>query len=226
MPLQCRTVRAKSVKSALIAAAFGLGAASSAIASTHLAQTTTITGTDFSNIADILTEHDCVIRTYDGFVVNQDGSLRDWATDDYPRHERVCTPGQLDYLYKNENFADVDLLADYSIGTYEADNPILIDIDNIISVRNVTPGNYVVVIAESYTPNSAAVIDLREISEEDALALLAAIETRQVFERTEVAPPPPAPTPAPTPAPAPPPPPAPTPTPAPTPAPAPPPALW
>ncbi|PSB16075.1 hypothetical protein C7B76_12280, partial [filamentous cyanobacterium CCP2] len=177
----------------MLAAAFSLGAASSAVAGSPLAQAPTIEGTDFSNIADLLTEHDCVIRTYDGFVVNQDGSLRDWANDSYPEYERVCTPGLLRALYKNENFAEVDLLTDYSIGDYEADNTLLIDIDNIISVRNVTPGNYVFVVSESYTPNSAHVVDLREVSEEEALLLLRAIETRQVVTIPEPAPLPPRP---------------------------------
>lgn len=219
MSLQIKVLTGKALATAL-----GLSVTSLGVALPLQAQTTSIDTIEDETVADLLAENDCAILTDEGLIIQVDGADAD--TDGDGRAERFCTPARVDSLSKNEKLGHVTTLTqtDYDDdGEYESNEGLVIDLINIRSVREVVPGNYAIIISRTGTVTEAA-IDVVEVSEEDALALLAEIErsrTTVVEIQEEEITPAPAPIPAPIPAPVP----APVPRVQPTPAP-PVPALW
>jgi hypothetical protein len=216
----------KKLSGATLITALGLGSILAILADPLLAQVSSITTIEDADVAELLEDNNCAILTEEGLIVEVEGADAD--TDGDGRVERFCTPGRVERIVENEQFAEVEMLTqtDYDDdGEYESGELLAIDINNIRSVREVTPGNYVIAISRTGTVNEANVSDLVEISEEQAFALLEEIERSRVtvIEVQEEVTPAPAPAPLPTPLPAP----APTPAPPvqPTPPPAPP-ALW
>lgn len=163
-------------------------------------------------VADLVADNNCAILTKQGLIIIPDGVDPD--TDGDGRAERFCTPGFVQRIIINENFSETDLLIPTDLdkdGTLESNETHILEISNIRSVREITPGNYYIVISGTGTVNEANVIDLVEVSEDEARALLEEIERDRIIR---VSAPPARPAPAPTPAPAPrvqPPPPAPAP---------------
>ena len=221
------SLQIKVLTGAALATAFSLSLVSSVFVEPLRAQDLS---TDIANddVADLLEENDCVILTNDGFIVGPEGVNAD--TDDDGRAERFCNSPFVEIISANEHFAEVDPLCntinDYDDdGEVDDDEWVIIDINNIISVREIRPGNHYLAITETGTLNHANVIDLVEISEEEAVALCEEIERSRVtvVQTREITP---APAPVPIPAPAPTPVPRVQPAPVPAPAPAPVPALW
>lgn len=210
-----------------LATALGMSLASFAVATPLRAQTV---NTDplyeiaDDNVAQLLADNDCAILTSQGFIIIPDGANAD--TDGDSRAERFCTPGFSSRIHDNEYFSNTDILTKTDInddGNVENDEPHVIEINKIRSVREVTPGDYYIVISRTGTVNEANAIDFVPVSEDDARALLDEIERTRSIAVT------PAPQPTPSPAPLQIQPPAPAPrvqTPAPAPAPTSVPALW
>lgn len=223
------SLQIKVLTGAAVATAFSLSLMSSIFADPLLAQDLS---TDIANddVADLLEENDCVILTNEGLIVGPEGVEAD--TDGDGRAERFCNSPFVEIISANEHFAEVDPLCnttnDYDDdGEVDDDELVIIDINNIISVREILPGKNYVAITRTGTLNHGNVIDLVEVSEEEALALCEEIErSRVVVVQTQEITPAPAPAPVPIPAPAPTPVPRVQPAPAPAPAPAPVPALW
>lgn len=221
MSLQIKVLTARA-----LATAIGVGLSSAVVATPLLAQNTSVDGIEDETVADLLAENDCAILTDDGRIIQVDGADAD--TDGDGRAERFCTPARINWLSANEYFTEADILrkTDYDDdGEYTNDETLIIDINNIISVREVVPESYAIIISQTGTVNEANVIDIVEVSEDEARALLNEIERSRVavVETQEEVTPAPAPVPAPIPAPVP----APAPRVQPAPTPAPPvPALW
>lgn len=218
------SLQIKVLTGAILTTAFSLSSIP-LTANPLLAQVSSVDVVD-DDVANLLEDNNCAILTSEGLIVSVDGADAD--TDGDGRAERFCTPARVDRIHNNEYLGQTEMLTqtDYDDdGEYESGEGLVIDINNIRSVRQVTPGNYVIAISRTGTVNQANVSDLVEVSEEEALALLEEIERSRttVVERQEVIETPaPAPVPAPIPAPAP----APVPQVQPAPAPQPVPALW
>lgn len=203
MSLQIKVLTGKA-----LAAALGLSVTSFAVALPVLSQTTSIDTIEDDTVADLLAENDCAILTDDGLIIEVDGADAD--TDGDGRVERFCTPARVDRLVENENFAETTILTktDYDDdGEYENDAPLIVDLNNTRSVREVDPGNYAIIISRTGTVTEAA-IDVVEVSEDEARALLTEIERSRTtvveIQEEEITPAPaPIPAPAPTPVPAP-----------------------
>lgn len=205
MSLQIKVLTGKALATAL-----GLSVTSVAVTLPVLAQTTSIDTIEDDTVAELLAENDCAILTDDGLIIQVDGADAD--TDGDGRAERFCTPARVDRLSKNEKLGHVTTLTqtDYDDdGEYESNEGLVIDLINIRSVREVDPNNYAIIISRTGTVTEAA-IDVVEVSEEEALALLAEIERSRTtvieIQEEEVTPAPapiPAPIPAPVPAPVP-----------------------
>ncbi|WAL62253.1 hypothetical protein [Thermocoleostomius sinensis] len=223
MSLQIRVLA-----STVFATAVGVNLIAAIVAAPLLAQTTSVDTIDDDVVVDLLEANNCAILTNDGRIITVDGADAD--PDGDGRVERFCTPARLERLVKNEDFAEIDVLTrtDYDDdGDFDEDEWLAVDIINIPSARQLTPGNYVIAISGAGVVTNGNLINLVEVSEAEALALLEEIERSRVtvIEQQVIPTPAPAPAPIPTPAPAP----APVPQvqPAPAPAPAPPvPALW
>lgn len=219
MSLQIKVLTGKA-----LATAIGVSLTSLTVAAPLLAQTSSVDTIEDDTVADLLRENDCAILTDDGRIIQVDGADADIDGDG--RAERFCTPIRVDRLHKNEELGQVTTLTktDYDDdGEFVSNEGLVVDLINIRSVREVDPGHYGILITRTGTPTEAA-IDIVEVSEDEARALLTEIERSRtvVIERQEVTPAPvPAPIPAPIPAPVP----APVPQVQPTPAP-PVPALW
>lgn len=216
----------KVITGTALATALGLSMAPFAVAVPLLAQTTSVDTIEDDVVANLMEENDCAILTDEGLIVEVEGADADIDGDG--RAERFCNPAYVDGLVENENFAETTILrqTDYDDdGEYESNEGLIVDLNNARSVREVDPGNYAIIISRTGVATEAA-IDVVEVSEEEARALLAEIERSrttviEVQEEVEEVTPAPAPRPAPIPAPAP------RPAPAPAPTPAPPvPALW
>ena len=163
------------------------------------------------DLAELLDELDCAVRVDGGGIILVDGANAD--IDDDGRPERFCTPGRVDLLTKNEDFTELDLLTrtDYDDDDdFDEEELLITDVIDIISVRERGPDDYVVAISGTSVVTDANLIDLVEVSQEDAEALLEEIELSRTVaqERTiieteseplPVQPPEPAPRPAPAP---------------------------
>jgi hypothetical protein len=210
----------------VFATAVGFNLIAYTVADPLLAQTTSVDSIEDGVVADLLEDNDCAILTNDGRIITVDGADADTDGDD--RAERFCTPARLERLVKNEDFAEIDVLTqtDYDDDEeVEEDEWLAVDIINIPAVRQLTPGNYVIAVSGTGVVTNGNLINLVEVSEEEARALLEEIERSRVTVIEQQVTPAPAPAPVPTPAPVPPPAPQVQPAPAPTPAP-PVPALW
>lgn len=209
------SIQVKVLHSATLATAIGMSLAPFTIATSLSAQTV---NTDplyeiaDDSVAELLADNDCAILTSQGFIIVPDDADAD--TDDDERAERFCTPGFVERIEDNEYFSQTDVLVQTDLdddGTPERDETHVIEIQNIRSVREITPGNYYVVISGTGTVNEANVIDLVQVSEDEARALLAEIERVRTVEVIstplpspapvpfQLQPPPPAPAPAPAP---------------------------
>jgi hypothetical protein len=212
----------------VFATAVGFNLITSIVSDPLFAQTTSVDTIEDEVVVDLLEDNNCAILTNDGRILSPAGANAD--TDGDGRAERFCTPARLERLVKNEDFAEIDVLTptDYDDdGDFDDDEWLAVDIINIPSVRQLTPGNYVIAISGAGVVTNGNLIDLVEVSEAEALALLEEIERSRVTVIEQQVTPAPAPVPAPVPAPAPAPAPVPQVQPAPAPTPAPPvPALW
>lgn len=188
-----------------VATAIGLSIASFAVAMPLLAQDAPVDGIADDTVADLMREYDCAILTDDGRIIEVDGADAD--TDGDGRVERFCTPGQVDWLSDNEYFSETEMLTktDYDDDSdFDDDESLIVDINNIRSVRQVEPGSYAIFISRTGVVTEANVIDIVEVSEDEATALLTEIErSRTVVIQTQEITPAPAPVPAPIPAPVP-----------------------
>jgi hypothetical protein len=204
MSLQIKVFTAKT-----IATVIGLSLVPFAVTAPLLAQDAPADGIADETVADLMREYDCAILTVDGRIIEVDGADAD--IDDDGRVERFCTPARIDWLDKNENFIETEILTrtDYDDDEdYDEDETLLVDSDSIRSIRQVEPEGYAIVISRVGVVTGANVVDIINVSEEEAMALLTEIERSRtvVIERQEITPAPapvPVPTPAPTPVPAP-----------------------
>lgn len=134
-------------------------------------------------VAELLDDNDCAILTEPGFIVAPDDA--DVDVDGDGRPERFCTPGFVHRIFINEHLALADLLTKTDLdrdGTRVSNETHVLEIESIISNRQITPGNYYIVISGTGTVNEANVIDLVQISEDEALALLTEIERERAVE--------------------------------------------
>lgn len=198
------SIQVKVLNGITLATAIGMSLASLTVAAPLRAQTVS---TDSlyeiadDTVAELLADNNCAILTKQGFIIIPDGVDPD--TDGDGRAERFCTPGFVQRIIMNETFSETDLLIPTDLdkdGTLERDETHILEISNIRSVREITPGKYYIVISGTGTVNEANVIDLVEVSEDEARALLEEIERDRIIR---VSAPPARPAPAPTPAPAP-----------------------
>lgn len=205
------SIQAKVFRRMTLATAVGISLAPFTLATSLRAQTTRanpLYEIADASVAELLADHDCAILTKQGFIATPDDVDAD--TDNDGRVERFCSPGFVQRIKLNEYFSQTDLLTQTDLdkdGIFESNETHVIEINGIRSVRQITPGNYYMVISGTGTVNEANVIDLVEISEDEAKALLNEIE--RVRHRgsnftalsTPAPTPPPARTPVPTPAP-------------------------
>lgn len=193
------SIQVKVFNGVTLATAIGMSLASCVVATPLRAQTV---DTDplyeiaDDNVAQLLADNDCAILTSQGFIIIPDDANADIDGD--ARAERFCTPGFSSRIHDNEYFSNTDILTKTDInddGNVENDEPHVIEINKIRSVREVTPGNYYVVISRTGTVNEANAIDFVPVTEDEARALLDEIERSRAITVTAA----PTPTPSPTP---------------------------
>lgn len=84
----------------------------------------------------------------------------------------IRIPGQVNRIYQNETFAEVELLTTGETVTVE-----LTDLPE--GERDFTPGDYVLVVYDDENLATADVVDLEEVSEEEANTLLTELESEE-----------------------------------------------
>ena len=87
----------------------------------------------------------------------------------------IRTPARVERLVQNEELAEMELLP--------TGETLAIDISAIPQVRNLSPGDYVIITSDG-EPNVDNVISMEEVSEDEANDLLAEIESTETEDTT------------------------------------------